>query len=294
MYEGILTALATPFLGNEIDFAALKKLIDRQVKAGINAIVVGGSTGEGSSVSTEEYYQLISAAIECADGKIKVIAGTTGVNTISTCAKISRLSQMNIDGLMCTVPHYVKPEQEGIYQHFKAINDAAKVPVMIYIHPGRTGSDISDDVLVRLSNLDKIMAVKDASDDIERPLRLLSKVKKGFSFLTGNDAAILAYSANGGVGCVSVISNIYPEIYNKIAKYCSLGDFTSARSLLRKIIYGIYAIGSESNPIGIKCALQEIGACSGEIRLPLTAARHDTKVKIKAMIADLKELNNNV
>ncbi len=142
IFKGILTALITPLDENDnIDFRTLEPLIERQIASGVNGLVVAGSTGEGSSLSDEEYYELIKTAIDCSKGRIPIIASTVGVSTASVCEKVSILSSMDINGLMCTAPHYIRPEQEGLYQHFKAINNASTLPIMIYLNPGRTEID---------------------------------------------------------------------------------------------------------------------------------------------------------
>ncbi|MFK7974243.1 MAG: 4-hydroxy-tetrahydrodipicolinate synthase [Rickettsiaceae bacterium] len=294
MFQGTITALITPFKNNKIDFSHLKKLVEYQIAAGIDGIVVGGSTGEGSSLLESEYYELISTAINYANGKIPIIAGVTGVHTVHVCRQIQLLTTMNISGIMCTAPHYIRPEQEGLYQHFKAIHDASSVPIMIYTHPGRTGCDMSDDVIIKLSKLPQIIAVKDASNDIEKPLRILPHVSKNFHFLTGDDSNTLAYLANGGVGCISVISNIVPKIAKRITTCCHSLSWDQARSLQISLMPILLAMRSESNPIGIKYAASLMGFCNNELRLPLTPACIDIMQKISPMIENLNKLENNV
>jgi 4-hydroxy-tetrahydrodipicolinate synthase len=295
IFKGILTALITPLDENDnIDFRTLQPLIERQIASGINGLVVAGSTGEGSSLSDEEYYELIKTAIDCSKGRISIIASTVGVSTVSVCEKVSILSSMDINGLMCTVPHYIRPEQEGLYQHFQAINNASTLPIMIYLHPGRTSCDMSDNTIIRLSALDKIVALKDCSNDIEKPLRLLPQVSSTFVFLTGDDNRFLAYSAHGGVGCVSVIANIFPKLCKKIESAWSSGNFDKARELQQNLMPFMSALFSESNPIGIKYAAHELKLCSDKIRLPLTKAREDTRRKINDLMTEIVGLEKDV
>lgn len=295
IFKGTLTALITPFDKNDkVDFRTLEPLIERQISAGIDGLVIAGSTGEGSSLSDHEYYELIKTAVDCSKGRISIIAGLVGVGTTTLCEKVSILSNMNIDGLMCTAPHYIRPEQEGLYQHFKKINEASLLPIMIYLHPGRTGCDMSDDTILKLAALDKIVALKDCSTDMEKPLRLLPLVNSSFSFLTGDDSRFLAYSANGGVGCVSVIANIFPKICKKIQILWDAGSTSKARELQQKLIPLMSAIFAESNPIGVKCAAHELMLCGDQIRLPLTKARDATRRKIIDSMSNLVSLEKNV
>jgi len=295
IFKGLLTALITPLDEKDnIDFTTLQPLVERQIASGVDGLVIAGSTGEGSSLSDEEYYELIKTVIDCSKGRIPVIAGIVGVSTASVCEKVSILSNMEIDGLMCTAPHYIRPEQEGLYQHFEAINNASTLPIMIYLHPGRTGCDMSDNTILRLSALDKIVASKDCSNDIEKPLRLLPQLSSTFVFLTGDDNRFLAYSAHGGVGCVSVIANIFPKICKKIESSLSSGELIKARELQQKLMPFMSALFSESNPIGVKCAAHELKLCSDQIRLPLTKARDDTRRKINELMLSLVDLEKDV
>lgn len=294
IFENILTALITPFKNDRIDYSSLEKLIHRQIDAGIGTVIAGGSTGEGNSLSEDEYFDLIAKCVDFAGGNIQVVAGLAGVSTNYVCDKINQLSQLKIDGLMCTTPHYIKPEQEGLYRHFAAVSEISKVPIMVYINPGRTGCDLSDDIILKISAFEQIKAIKDCSNDLEKPLRLHGFVKEDLNFLTGDDSRLLAYSANGGKGCVSVLSNIFPKLCLKINQYCRLNDFKSALNLQQELMIIIGGIFSESNPIGIKCAAELLKLCDGEIRIPLTKANNSTARKIQNSLDQITVLENNV
>lgn len=295
IYKGIFTAVATPFDQNDkVDYSALKKQLLKQVEAKVNGVVIAGSTGEGSSIEDHEYLELIEKSAEIIQKKIPVIAGVVGVSTNSVVQKIKTLSSMNIDGIMCTVPHYIRPEQDGLYEHFKFISNASKFPVMIYLHPGRTGVDMSDDLIIKLSTLEKIGAIKDCSSDMEKPLRLYNKIDSALTFLTGDDIKNLAYSANGGAGCVSVIANIVPKLCMRINSLLMDGDFNPARELHRKLTPLLTAIFSESNPIGIKSALSHLGYCDNRLILPLTSAKEETQNKIRSLLPEVMKLEENV
>ncbi len=295
IYKGIFTAVATPFDHNyRVDYSALERQLLKQIEAKVSGIVIAGSTGEGSSIEDDEYLELIEKSAEIIQKKIPVIAGVVGVSTNSVVKKIKTLSSMNIDGIMCTVPHYIRPEQDGLYEHFKFISNASKVPLMIYLHPGRTGVNMSDDLIVKLSALEKIHAIKDCSSDLEKPLRLYHKTSGPLTFLTGDDIKNLAYSANGGAGCVSVVANIVPKLCMRINSLLVGGDFNAARELHKKLSPLLVAIFSESNPIGIKCALSLLGYCDDRLILPLTSAREETKMKINALLPEIMQLEENV
>lgn len=295
IYKGVFTAVATPFDQNDrVDYLALKKQLSKQIEAKVSGVVIAGSTGEGSSIEDHEYLELIEKSAEIIQKKIPVIAGVVGVSTNSVVKKIKILSSMNIDGIMCTVPHYIRPEQDGLYEHFKFISKSSKFPLMIYLHPGRTGVNMSDDLIIKLSTLEKISAVKDCSSDIEKPLRLYNKINSPLTFLTGDDIKNLAYSANGGVGCVSVIANIVPKLCMRINSLLIDGDLNLAKELHRKLSPLLAAIFSESNPIGIKFALSHLGYCDNRLILPLTSAREETQKKISSLLPDVMKLEENV
>ncbi len=293
-FEGIITALITPF--NEdgtTDFHALERLINKQIDAKIDSLVLGGSTGEGSCLSDEDYFALLDAAIGYAKGKINIIAGMTAAGTDLACEKIKRLNNMAINGIMCTLPHYVKPEQEGVFAHFQAIDKISKLPIMLYLHPGRTGCNINDEILVLISHMKNVAAIKDASDDLLRPKRLQSKVAENFNFLSGDDANMIEYSLNGGSGVVSVCSNIFPKLCKKIEYFTSNKQLDMARTVHKKIMSFTDLLFTESNPIGIKYAAYELNLCKKYIKLPLTIMKESNAKPLIEKIYEIEELEKN-
>lgn len=286
IYKGIITALITPFKDDLLDYESLEKLIEHQIKAKINGIVVGGSTGEGTSLCKEDYYSLVHFCIKTTKGRVPIIAGITAVSTSVAIEKVSQLCNIGIQGIMCTAPHYIKPTQKGLIEHFIKVHDISTVPIMLYAHPGRTGVDFNDETITKLSELKKIQALKDAGSDIDRPLRLSSKLKK-FSFLTGNDSNMLAYNAHGGQGCVSVVSNIIPEYSLNIQKEWQMGNTYNALELQQKIIPLYEALLAEGNPIGIKYATSLLGLCRNEVKSPLIIATDSNMHKIKDALRSL-------
>lgn len=292
IFDGTITALITPFSQGEIDFKSLKFLIDKQIKSGINGIVIGGSTGEGSCLNEEQYFELVKVSAEYAANRINIFAGMTAAGTGEAISKLNKLSNFGIDGIMCTAPHYIKPEQEGLFQHFKAIHEASNLPLMLYIHPGRTACDFSDDTILRIMELERFVAIKDATSDLEKPLRILSK--SDVNMLTGNDSSVLSYYANGGCGCVSVISNIFPKLCKQIDDSWKNGEIGKALVIQKELTPLYSTIFAESNPIGIKYAAYKLGLCSKEILLPLTFASSVTRSRIDIELERLKVLEENV
>ncbi|MDP4708535.1 MAG: 4-hydroxy-tetrahydrodipicolinate synthase [Rickettsiaceae bacterium] len=293
IFKGVFTALITPFKDDKLDYYALNNLLDKQIAAGVDGIIVGGSTGEGSSLSEEEHCELIAAAVKHSKKRMPIIAGVNAVSTREATQKVTKLCQLGVDGLMCTAPHYIRPEQSGLVAHYKAISAASSVPIMLYIHPVRTACDFSDETLLEIAQFRHISSIKDATNDLEKPLRVLPKVTN-LTMLTGNDPNALAYNANGGAGCVSVIANIVPKLCKKIDNFWRSGEIISALELQQKLSPLFDSIFMESNPIGIKYAVSKMNLCSNEIRLPLTEAKENSVDAIDVALKDLIIMENNV
>lgn len=288
-YKGLITALVTPFQNNKIDKAALEKLIILQIQSGVSALIIGGSTGEGTSLEEEEYYDLIKLSNEISEKKIAIIASLSASATEHAIKKIRKLNSLEIEGIMCSSPHYVKAEQNGIIKYFQTLHNNTNLPLMLYNNPSRTGVELTDSSILKLSEYPRIVAIKDAGNDICRPLRLSGKVPINFNMLTGNDENCIAYSSHGGRGCVSVISNILPKESKQLQEYLSKGDYLKAIKLQQKILPVYKALFIESNPIGIKCAMQLLNLCSDETRLPLTKIRLKRSNLIKKALILLGE-----
>lgn len=288
-FVGLHTALITPFKNGEIDVDSLEKLINLQIDAGVDGIVVGGTTGEGSTISEDDYFHLIRLAVEFAAAKIKVIAGFSAISTDIAVNKISKVEALGVDGLMCSAPSYVRPEQNGLLAHFTALHDSSTTPLMLYLHLGRTGVDFADETIVELSECKRIVAMKDAGSDIERPLRLSRILPENFAMLTGNDSNFVAYSAHGGSGFVSVLSNVFPRECVKLKELVAGGNYQEALVLQCKLLPLHKVMGLESNPIPVKYMASLLGLCSAEIKLPLTLPRSASQVEIEKVLADFKK-----
>jgi len=224
--------------------------------------------------------------------KINIFAAMTAISTKHALVKSKRFSSLNIAGIMCTAPQYIMPEQNGLFQHFKAIHDTTNLPLILYIHPIRTGCHLSNETIIRILNLKRFIAIKDATLDLEKPLRILPRVN--VNMLTGNDSAVLSYYANGGKGCVSVISNIFPKLCKKRDNAWRDGKFDQALTLHRVLIPLYDAIFIESNPIGVKYAMYKMDLCSSDIILPLTFANKKTRDQIDIQLDYLETLEENV
>ncbi|WP_341764373.1 4-hydroxy-tetrahydrodipicolinate synthase [Candidatus Tisiphia endosymbiont of Beris chalybata] len=281
IFKGLITALITPFKNNKVDFASWEKIINYQVDNEVDGIVVGGTTGEGTSLTLEEYKTLLQLTTELVKGRVTVIAGCSAMNTQSALEILKICTTVSVDGFMCSIPSYIKPSQQGIYLHFTALHDATHLPLMLYAVPTRTIVDFSDETIVRLAELPRIIALKDAGNDLERPLRLTALINKEFNLLCGNDALALSYNAQGGAGCVSVVSNIAPALCKKLQVNWFNNNHQAAKENNQQLLPLYKALFAETNPIPVKYAAHNLGLCLEELRLPLTSATPETQEKIK-------------
>ena len=295
IFKGLITALITPFKDDQIDFTSLEKIVRYQIDNKVDGIVVGGSTGEGNSLTIQEYELLLQAVVEISQKKIPIIAGCSAV-TKTAVDMVKICTKMQIDGFMSSIPAYIRPTQEGIYRHFEAIHAASTMPIMLYSVPSRAIVDFTDATIFRLAKLPRIRALKDAGKDLERPLRIKA-VLKDFNLISGDDEVALGYNAQGGVGCASVASNIMPALCKKLQDSCRDNNYQEALRIQQTLSPLYKALFAEPNPIGVKYAAQAIGLCSDELRLPLTTAEETTQNKINEVIALLfknKEQCDNV
>ncbi len=283
IFKGLITAIITPFKDNKLDFVSLEKILNYQIDNKVDGVVIAGSTGEGPSLSLQEYQSLLEIAVEITKNRTQIIAGCSAMTTSTAVDMIQICTKISVDAFMCSIPSYVKPTQEGIYLHFETIHNASNLPIMLYSVPSRAVADFSDDTIVRLSKLPRIIALKDAGNDLERPLRIRAMVKD-FNLLCGNDELALSYNVHSGVGCVSVASNVTPSLCKKLQDNCRDGNYQEALQIQQQLLPIYKALFAESNPIPVKYAVARLGLCSNELRLPLTSAGKVTEEKInKAM-----------
>jgi 4-hydroxy-tetrahydrodipicolinate synthase len=284
---GSLTALVTPFKDTQLDVAALARLAARQVAHGTTGLVVCGSTGEAQSLSMVEFARAIAVVTEVAAGKTPVIAGCTASSTTAALALAQAAVHAGADALLCAVPPYVKPTQDGIIAHVRAVAHCADLPVVLYDVPSRSGVAIADETIARLFEAELIIGVKDATADLSRPPRLRALCGEALVQLSGDDATTAGYRAMGGDGCISVTANVTPAVCAVLHRAWDRGDrsnFAAVRDLLHPLHAALFA---ESNPIPVKAALSHLGLCSDEMRLPLTRATPATQERLLRLLPNL-------
>jgi 4-hydroxy-tetrahydrodipicolinate synthase len=285
--RGSLTALVTPFRDTQIDEPALARLATRQIAHGTAGLVVCGSTGEAQSLSAAEFARAVAVVAEVAAGKTPVIAGCTAPSTTIALVLAEAAVHAGADALLCAVPPYVKPTQDGIAAHIRAIAHCADLPVVLYDVPGRSGVAIADETIVRLFEAELIVAIKDATADLSRPPRLRALCGDGLVQLSGDDATTAGYRAMGGDGCISVTANVTPAVCAMLHRAWDSGDrraFAAVRDLLHPLHAALFV---ESNPIPVKAALSHLGLCADDVRLPLTRATPATQERLLRLLPNL-------
>ncbi len=272
MFSGSIVALITPFtLDGEVDFDSLKKLVDFHIESGTDGIVAVGTTGESATLTVEEHVKVVNKIVEYAAGRIPVIAGT-GANATHEAVMFSRLlNDSGIDAVLSVTPYYNKPTQEGLYQHYKAISDVSEVPIILYNVPGRTAVDLLPETVARLSKLDNIVALKDATGDLKRVAIHRELCGEDFVLLSGDDGTGLEFVRLGGSGVISVTNNVAAVDMAKMLKLAKEGKFAEAEAINNRLALLHKNLFLESSPIPIKWAAHKLGLISeGTMRLPLT------------------------
>ncbi|MFH1158537.1 MAG: 4-hydroxy-tetrahydrodipicolinate synthase [Pseudomonadota bacterium] len=280
MFKGSIVALVTPFKKGKVDTEAFQKFVEWHIASGTHGLVPCGTTGETPTLHDTEHKGLIDTCIKVARGRVPVIAGT-GSNSTEKAVDLARYAEKSgADGILVVTPYYNKPTQEGLYQHYKAINDAIGIPIIIYNVPGRTGVEISVDTVVRLAGLENIAGIKDASVDLSRPLQLRAALGNEFIQLSGEDATVAAYLAQGGHGCISVTANVAPKLCSELHTYWQKKDyknFERVRDVLLPLHKSLFA---ETSPAPAKYCLSRLGRCTEELRLPLVPVTAPTRRKL--------------
>jgi len=281
MFKGSNVALITPFINNKLDEEAYVKLIHFHMENGTNGLVPAGTTGESPTLSHEEHQKVIDLCIQESKGKIPVIAGTGSNSTEEAISLTKHAEKAGADGALIVTPYYNKPTQEGLYQHYKAINDSSGLPIIIYNIPGRSVIDMSVDTMARLYELKNIVGVKDATGDLDRVDQQLKKMGKDFIQLTGNDDNALEFNKRGGIGAISVTANIAPKICSQFQKFSNEKDNKESQNeavKLDKILQPLHhSMFVESNPSPVKYAAKLLGLCDDSVRLPLVKVTSNTQ-----------------
>jgi len=270
MFKGSITALVTPFKNGAVDEAAVAELAERQIKAGTHGLVPCGTTGESATLTFEEHMRVVEIVVETAAGRVPVIAGTGSNNTAVAIQNQARARELGADAGLVAAPYYNKPNAEGLYQHFKAINDAVDLPIVVYNVPGRTVVDILADTVARIATLDHVVGIKDATADMARVTQHRRLIGTDFVQLSGDDPTALGYNATGGVGAISVTSNVAPELCAQFQNATLAGDWDAARALNDTLLPLHHALFSSSSPGPTKYAMSLLGVMNTELRLPLT------------------------
>ncbi|GLR78635.1 4-hydroxy-tetrahydrodipicolinate synthase [Azospirillum oryzae] len=281
MFHGSIVALLTPFKGGKVDEKAFQSFVEWQVAQGTHGLVPCGTTGESPTLSHEEHNRVVELCIEAAGGKVPVMAGTGSNSTDEAIALTRHAKQAGAQAALVVTPYYNKPSQEGLYQHFKAIHDAADLPIFIYNIPGRSVVDMSVATMARLAKLPNIVGVKDATADLSRPSRLLQEVGPDFIQLSGEDATALAFNAQGGVGCISVTANIAPALCSAMQTAWAKGDLQEAFRL-RDVLSPLHdSMFVETSPAPVKFAASLLGLGTDEVRLPLVPASDAARTAVR-------------
>ena len=286
--RGCGTALVTPFqTDRSLDEKALRRLVQLQLAGKIDFLIPCGTTGESPTLTGEEQLRVIEIVLEEVNGKIPVIAGAGGNNTEHVREVIQTLERLGVDGILSVSPYYNKPTQEGIYQHYRTLAEATTLPILVYNVPGRTGSNVEPETLLRLSEIPNILGVKEASGNLSRGDEVLGLLPEHFKVFSGDDSLTLPLMALGACGVISVVSNVAPREMAELASQCATGDFRAARRLHRRLASLMQVLFIESNPIPVKAALASLGLLQPIYRLPLVPMQSDHRVKLEKVLQEL-------
>jgi 4-hydroxy-tetrahydrodipicolinate synthase len=287
-FIGCGTALVTPFRKDlSLDEEAMRRLVRRQITSGINFLVPCGTTGESPTLTHEEHLRVVAITIEEAKGKVPVLAGAGGYNTHHVIEMARECERLGADGILSVTPYYNKPTQDGLYHHFKAIAAATSLPIILYNVPPRTNVNIDPATLHRLSELENIIGVKEASGNISQITQVFQQVPENFLVFSGDDAITLPLVAMGGRGIISVASNVIPAEMTNFAQLCLAGNFAEARTWLRKWMPLLEVNFVETNPTPVKAAMAEMGLLEPVFRLPLVPPRVESATKIRSVLESL-------
>jgi 4-hydroxy-tetrahydrodipicolinate synthase len=269
MFSGSIVALLTPFKNGEVDGKSFQAFVEWQVAQGTQGLVPCGTTGESPTLSHEEHMRVVELCIEASGGRVPVIAGTGSNSTAEAIALSRHAREAGADAVLVVTPYYNRPTQEGLYQHFKAIHDAVEIPIIIYNIPGRSAVDMSVATMARLAKLPNIVGVKDATADLTRPLRTRVEIGPDFCQLSGEDATVVPFLAQGGHGCISVTANVAPAQCAALHLAWQAGDLATVARLRDQLLPLHQAMFVETSPAPVKYAACLLGLCADELRLPM-------------------------
>lgn len=280
LFKGVITALITPLRDGKVDEAAFTQLLERQIAAGIHGVVPMGTTGESASLTLDEHKRVVELCVQVAAGRVRVIAGA-GSSATDKSIELARFAKtVGADGALVVTPYYNRPSQAGLALHFEAIAEAVQLPVLLYNVPGRTGVDLANETVARLAAHPNIVGIKDATGDLSRVSWMRANIGGQFDLISGDDPSYLGYHAHGGVGVISVTSNVAPEAMVALHEAAAAGDYATARDWQDRLIGLHKALFLDNSPAPTKYALSRLGLCTGEIRLPLAPTSDAVKPAI--------------
>jgi 4-hydroxy-tetrahydrodipicolinate synthase len=285
-FRGVLPALITPFYGDSIDEDAFVALVERQIASGVHGLVPAGTTGESATLSHDEHRHVVELCVKTAAGRVPVIAGA-GSNSTKEAIDLTRHAKaVGADAVLMVTGYYNRPNQEGLYRHYEAVDAAVDFPILVYNVPGRAIVDVSNETLARLSKLNSIIGIKDATGDVARVSQQRLSCGEDWVMLSGDDPTALGYIAHGGHGCISVTCNVAPVQCAAFYEACLAGDFATARALQDKLIGLHKALFLDASPAPTKFAVSQLGLCAADVRLPIAPCGDAVKPRILAAMAE--------
>jgi 4-hydroxy-tetrahydrodipicolinate synthase len=290
MLKGSIVALITPFRSNQIDIVALKRLLEWHLSVGTDGIVVCGTTGEAAMLTPEERNLIISIAVSTLKGKVPVIVGCGTPSTAQTLSLMQEAETLGADATLVVTPYYVKPSQTGIIQHFKALHESTRLPIIVYNNPGRVGVNIEIDTAVKLCEMPRILGFKDSHSDPTRMAALRMQIGHRMSLFSGEDSIVSAHLLYGADGAISSLGNVVPDLYKRLMDSWAAHDIQEFTRLTHKLHPLCSAIYAETNPCTIKYAIAQLGYCTMDVRLPLTPIRPDTQQRIDEALTQLNKM----
>ena len=287
MFEGVLTALVTPFRDGAIDEAALRNLVDLQIEAGVDGLVPCGSTGEAATLSHAEHRRVVEIVVQAARGRVPIIAGTGSNSTREAIELTQHAKAAGADGALLISPYYNKPTQEGIFLHYAEVARATSFPLLAYNIPGRTASNILPATIARMADVPQIVGVKEASGDVGQIAEVIARCPEDFAVLAGDDAMTLPLLALGGRGVIATTANVAPSAMVQMIRAFRAGDVVEARRIHFRLLPLFQVLFCETNPIPVKAALALMGLCGTEIRLPLTPLSEPHRERLQVVLKEL-------
>ncbi len=289
--RGSITALITPFRDGKVDLKAFGEIVERQIAEGTQGLVPCGTTGETPTLSHDEFLAVVGTAVKIAKGRVPVIAGTGTNSTMHTIELTQAVEELGADAALVVTPYYNKPTQEGLYLHYRAVASVTRLPILIYNIPGRAAVDMSVETMARLAKLPNIVGVKDATANLARVTQQRLACGVNFIQISGEDPTALGFNAHGGVGCISVTSNVAPRLCADMQNATLKGDYSAARKIQDRLMSLHENLFCETSPAPVKYAASLLGLCEADCRLPLAPLSETSKAKVRAAMTQVGLIN---